>query len=50
MPFEDVVGPNPDINTIRQIVVSEKIRPLIKPEWANFYPVSKICQAIVDGW
>lgn len=49
MPFEDVVGPNPDINTMRQVVVGEKLRPPIKPEW-RFYPLSKLCQAIVDGW
>lgn len=49
MPFEDAVGPNPDINTMRQAVVSDKLRPSIRPEW-RYYPVSKVCQAIVDGW
>ena len=49
MPFEDAVGSNPDINTMRQIVNGEKLRPPIKPEW-RYYPVSKICNAIIDGW
>jgi activin receptor type-2B len=49
MPFEDQVGSNPDINTMRQVVVCDKLRPPFRDCW-SYYPISRMSQAIVDGW
>lgn len=49
LPFEDQVGSNPDINTMRQVVVCDRLRPPFRQCW-SYYPLSKMCQAIVDGW
>lgn len=49
MPFEEVAGHNPDINTMRQIVLDRKLRPTMRKQW-KVYPINQICQAIQDGW
>lgn len=49
LPFDEFVNSNPDINTMRQVVVCDKRRPPIKDEWKH-YPLSRISQAIIDGW
>jgi len=49
LPFEDQVGSNPDINTMRQVVVCDKLRPPFRECW-SYYPLSRMSQAIIDGW
>lgn len=49
MPFEEVAGRNPHINTMRHIVLDRKLRPTMRREW-RAYPINQICQAIQDGW
>lgn len=49
LPFEDIAGSNPDLNLMRQIVVVDKIRPILRDEWRT-YPASEFCRAIEDGW
>lgn len=49
LPFEEFVGPQPDIKTMRHIVVVDKCRPSLKEEW-HHYPISEVCRAIEDGW
>jgi len=50
LPFQEVAGPNPDINRMLQIVVTERLRPPLKDEWRCTYPISDFCRAIEDGW
>lgn len=49
LPFQDLVGMNPDIETMRQVVVVEKLRPQIREHWRDA-PTSIYCRAIEDGW
>lgn len=49
-PFEEVAGHNPDINTMYQIVVVQKLRPTIREQWRVLHPINDICHAIQDGW
>lgn len=48
MPFEEEAGQNPDTSVMKQIVVVEKRRPIIKDEWRE--TINNICRAIEDGW
>lgn len=49
LPFQDLVGTNPDIEIMRQVVVVEKLRPQIKDHWRDT-PTAVYCRAIEDGW
>lgn len=49
MPYEDVAGPQPTIESMLHIVVKEKVRPAIRKEWRQF-PIADIAQSIEDTW
>jgi hypothetical protein len=50
MPFEQEVGPNPTLEEMKEIVVDKCIRPSIKPNWLNFFEISKLVQTIEECW
>lgn len=49
LPFEELAGPHPTIEEMRQIVVVNKLRPPLKEEWRSF-PAAEFCRAMKEGW
>lgn len=49
LPYEDYVGSDPDIDTMRNIVCKERLRPLLRPEW-EMHPIEPVYRSLKESW
>jgi TGF-beta receptor type-2 len=50
MAYEDSVGQRPGIDTMRDIVCTQKLRPQITPSWRNHIGLSSLLDTIEECW